>query len=350
MDATRLPFKATFCLIAALVLSAGGPASADARPQRIDVSLTIFHDSLAPHGEWVSTARFGRVWLPRVPLGWRPYTQGYWTYTDVGWTWVSDEPFGWATYHYGRWYFDEIFGWVWVPDTVWGPAWVAWRSGGEYVGWAPLPPDILVAEEFDPVIDPLAYTFVRTNYLVERRLVTYCEPPARNVTFVRLTANETHFALGGSVVINRGVRVETVERAIGHAVPRRTVQATETVGAPRVDASRVVVYRPATVTVAVGATVGRPAPPPARPVESLAAMEARHTREVHDLDLAQVKARAALEAKHTQELRKPPAGITLEQVKTRQDAEHKAQQDQEAREKQILAARHAREKNGGVIR
>src|SRR5439155_23110527 len=32
------------------------------------------------------------------------------------------------------------YGWVWVPDTTWGPSWVDWRFGGGYVGWAPLPP------------------------------------------------------------------------------------------------------------------------------------------------------------------------------------------------------------------
>jgi hypothetical protein len=31
-------------------------------------------------------------------------------------------------------------GWGWVPGTMWGPAWVSWRSGGGYAGWAPLPP------------------------------------------------------------------------------------------------------------------------------------------------------------------------------------------------------------------
>jgi len=31
-------------------------------------------------------------------------------------------------------------GWVWVPGYEWAPAWVSWRYGDEYVGWAPLPP------------------------------------------------------------------------------------------------------------------------------------------------------------------------------------------------------------------
>src|SRR5574337_2168421 len=49
-------------------------------------------------------------------------------------TWF-DDPFGWATSHYGRWVYANR--WVWVPDTTWGPAWVTWRQGDDYIGWAP---------------------------------------------------------------------------------------------------------------------------------------------------------------------------------------------------------------------
>jgi hypothetical protein len=37
-----------------------------------------------------------------------------------------------------------MFGWVWIPDTVWAPAWVAWSIGGGYCGWAPLGPNVNV--------------------------------------------------------------------------------------------------------------------------------------------------------------------------------------------------------------
>ena len=70
---------------------------------------------------------------------------GHWVYTDEwGWYWVSDDDeddWGWVTYHYGRWAFDRRLGWFWVPGDEWAPAWVDWRYGGDYVGWAPLPPD-----------------------------------------------------------------------------------------------------------------------------------------------------------------------------------------------------------------
>ena len=70
-----------------------------------------------------------------------PYaTGGDWLQTEYGWTWISDWDWGWAPFHYGRWLAVAERGWCWMPGTLWGPAWVSWRAGGGYVGWAPLAP------------------------------------------------------------------------------------------------------------------------------------------------------------------------------------------------------------------
>src|SRR5205809_2680548 len=127
----------------------GGTARAevtvtDVRPARFghfEVSVGMFYDSLSPYGDWVYVGRFGRVWRPSpavVGVGFRPYaTGGEWVYTDYGWSFETEWDWGWAPFHYGRWYLDSAYGWVWVPDTTWGPSWVDWRFGGGYVGWAP---------------------------------------------------------------------------------------------------------------------------------------------------------------------------------------------------------------------
>src|SRR5687768_12503607 len=108
---------------------------------RADVSFDFFYDSLEPHGSWLEVEEYGHVWRPAsVDDEWAPYTDGYWAYTDSGWTWVSYEDFGGITYHYGRWIVIEDEGWCWVPDYEWAPAWVSWRSSDDHVGWAPLPP------------------------------------------------------------------------------------------------------------------------------------------------------------------------------------------------------------------
>ena len=97
-------------------------------------SVDVFYNDLAPYGTWYDDPTYGWVFAPPSP-SYVPYSNGHWAYTDYGYTWVSDDPFGWATDHYGRWVWANR--WVWRPDTTWGPAWVQWRQGDGYVGWAP---------------------------------------------------------------------------------------------------------------------------------------------------------------------------------------------------------------------
>ncbi len=105
---------------------------------------SYFYDSLAPYGSWYNVGGYGLCWQPTVYVRdheWRPYgDRGRWLYTDTGWYWQSDYSWGWAAFHYGRWLRDSGLGWVWVPNRSWGPAWVSWRTTGQYAGWAPLPP------------------------------------------------------------------------------------------------------------------------------------------------------------------------------------------------------------------
>lgn len=103
-----------------------------------------FYDALEGEGDWTLIEPYGWVFRPKVNFdSWRPYQEGWWEPSDAfGWIWYSNDPFGWITDHYGAWFYDSFQGWVWQPGPVWGPAWVAWVSVGDYLGWAPLgPPD-----------------------------------------------------------------------------------------------------------------------------------------------------------------------------------------------------------------
>src|SRR3712207_2538858 len=187
---------------------------------RVDVSIDFFYNHLGEEGSWIEVGDLGYCWQPRVAVnnsGWRPYTDGYWAYTDVGWTWVSYESFGWATYHYGRWARLHDHGWVWVPGTEWGPAWVSWRTGGDYVGWAPLPPRYgygreVVYEgrpitgrvdiEFD--IGPAYYNFVDVRYIGEPVLRQRIFEPTQNITYINQTVNVTNITYNNNTVYNYG--------------------------------------------------------------------------------------------------------------------------------------------------
>ena len=114
------------------------------KAQNDDVSLETFYEELSPYGVWINDPQYGRVWRPDVDQDeFRPYySKGHWEMTRYGNTWVSDYDWGWAAFHYGRWHYTGRMGWLWIPDTHWGPAWVSWRSGGGHYGWAPLGPGI----------------------------------------------------------------------------------------------------------------------------------------------------------------------------------------------------------------
>src|SRR5438046_10071425 len=117
---------ASACACALTVFQSGGA----------DVSVNFFYDNLNG-GNWYQVADYGYVWQPDAATSaeWRPYTDGYWAYTDVGWTWVSYEDFGWATYHYGRRVRLAAYGWRWVPAYEWRPPWVSRRTGGNKNRW-----------------------------------------------------------------------------------------------------------------------------------------------------------------------------------------------------------------------
>jgi hypothetical protein len=192
-------------------------------------SVQYFHQRLSPYGRWVVRPGYGEVWIPRVSSGWRPYTTGHWVYTDQGWAWVANEPWGWAPFHYGRWYHDASNGWAWVPGHVWAPAWVAWRNGGGYLGWAPLPPSVgftagvgvsFRGVDIETAISPSYYSFVPERAILEPRLSSAFVPFSRNAECFRGSSNITRLAVVDHRVFDQGVDVQRVEQATGRAVPR----------------------------------------------------------------------------------------------------------------------------------
>jgi len=239
----------------------------DAPAEGADVTVNVFYNELTPYGRWVYREGYGQVWVPRVAYGWRPYTTGHWVYTDYGWAWVADEPWGWAAFHYGRWFYDNEIGWSWVPGTVWAPAWVAWRSGGGYVGWAPLPPavgfrfgvgiELGGGFNFEAGIRSEHFCFVAENRILEPRVATVIVAPERNVTIIRNTTNITNITVVNNRVVNSGISVQHIEQVTGRPVPRLQVAAaaTATAGArAQVRAGQVAFYQPPAVARAARQT------------------------------------------------------------------------------------------------
>jgi len=207
-----------------------------------DVSVDFFYNNLSG-GSWIEVADYGYCWQPDVVVSntsWRPYADGYWAYTDLGWTWVSYEDFGWATYHYGRWARLADYGWVWVPgrdrDLEWGPAWVSWRTGDQYVGWAPLPPETIGVVEGGPLtgaidvqfdIGPAYYNFVDVRYIGEPVLRERIVDVNQNVTYIQQTANVTNITYKNKVVYNYGPDINVINTRASRPIQRLKLERQE---------------------------------------------------------------------------------------------------------------------------
>jgi hypothetical protein len=223
-------------LLAVAVLALVFPALRQAEA-RTDISIDFFYDNLGDGGSWVEVGDYGYCWQPTVAVSnrsWRPYSDGYWAYTDVGWTWVSYEDFGWATYHYGRWIRLRGRGWVWVPGREWAPAWVSWRTGGDYVGWAPLTPrrageyydhsPITAQVDIDFDIGPSYYNFIDVRYIGEPVLRERIFAADRNVTYMTSTVNVTNITYRDNQVYNYGPDYATLSRYSTRPIQRLTLQ------------------------------------------------------------------------------------------------------------------------------
>ena len=215
----------------ALVLAAlAAPLFPQKSRAEVVASFDYFQEALSPFGEWIEVGDYGLCWRPTgVEEDWAPYTDGYWAYTDAGWTWVSYEDWGGITYHYGRWIHLGDDGWVWVPEYEWGPAWVSWRSNDDYVGWAPLPPEARweadtgfstwVDTSYD--IGPDSYRFCHTRDFGAPVLAPVCVPWRENVVIIQNTVNITNITYNrhGSVVFCGGPNFVNINRRVHRPIP-----------------------------------------------------------------------------------------------------------------------------------
>jgi hypothetical protein len=227
-----------------LLVSCMKPLSARP-PQR--VSYQVFYDELSPYGQWVDEPQYGYVWVPDVPRDFRPYyTNGYWVMTTYGNTWYSDYPWGWATFHYGRWIYDPFYGWVWVPGYEWAPAWVCWRQGYGYYGWAPLSPGFSITVSFSSYLCPSDWwIFIPPAYIYDRHFHHYWNGPRRNDELIHHTTviNNTQSS-DGHFAYPVGPAASDIQAQTGRAVPVYQVNEQRQPTKTSISSNTVSIYRP----------------------------------------------------------------------------------------------------------
>lgn len=205
----------------ALMLLAGlsGQQKVQAQPG-VSISFQTFYNELSPYGRWSNSPQYGSVWTPYADRGFQPYsTNGFWEVTEYGNTWVSDYDWGWAPFHYGRWSYDDYNGWFWIPGYEWGPAWVNWRSGGDYYGWAPLGPGMNVNISIN--IPSFWWVFVPQRYIATRNWYNYSAPRNRVTHIYNQTTIINNYYNNDNRTYAYGPRRDEMERVTRSSIPVR---------------------------------------------------------------------------------------------------------------------------------
>jgi hypothetical protein len=142
-------FVVRFLFAAAIALWSGfflpdflTPASAQAQPAASTADPV--RALLSQYGKFVQHPKYGEVWVATaVTPGWHPYPPCRWVDTkQYGWYYNDETPWGRIVHHYGRWSHDPQMGWVWIAGSEFSPAWVIWRTSPQWIGWAPMMPEV----------------------------------------------------------------------------------------------------------------------------------------------------------------------------------------------------------------
>lgn len=240
---------AAISLLAVLAFSGSAVPTATPASARVNINVGLdfggigfgyFHRSLNRRGHWINHPRWGDVWVPPRSRGFRPYFNGYWTYSDYGLLWVGFDPWSNITDHYGRWVWDPYYHWLWIPGYVWGPGWVVWRTGGGYFGWLPMPPDYgnyddgpyfggrygwddyygyedwygLSGDSFYGL-----WIFVGDRNFYSRDYRSHAFFDSRRVrNIMSRTTDSTRYAVEGDRIVNRSISVDRLQRLTGKRI------------------------------------------------------------------------------------------------------------------------------------
>jgi hypothetical protein len=218
-----------------------------ASAQTEDVSLQSFYDELSPYGTWIQDPQYGYVWRPDVDQEeFRPYyTNGRWVMTEYGNTWVSNYDWGWAPFHYGRWVYNNYNQWVWLPDTVWGPAWVSWRSGGGNYGWAPLGPSISIGINIGRGgyrIPDMCWNFIPYGSIYYNSYPRYNY--GRNRVYIQNTVIINNTYVRNNRTYYSGPRIDDIRRQTNQRVNVYAVNRSHSNTGSRIENNRVNIYQP----------------------------------------------------------------------------------------------------------
>lgn len=215
-----------------------------------NMDISYFYDYLSDYGTWITYPGYGYVWVPyEASRSWHPFSHGRWVWTEYGWTWVSYYRWGWITSHYGRWDWELSLGWFWVPDTVWGPAWVSWRYADDCIGWAPLPPRYRYSRGYGLSLTSIDlsddyWIFVDGPHFSNPYVERYVLPRYRNGEFIRRTVFKAQLNERSGRIINDGLSLNNAERITRERFTTYQLRDADRPGLTTINSNQVTIYRP----------------------------------------------------------------------------------------------------------
>ncbi len=187
-----------------------------------------FYTNLSPYGSWIEIDYGVVAWRPTIiKRSWAPYKIGRWVWTDYGWYWDSYEPFGHIVFHYGRWYYDDYYGWIWIPDDEWAPAWVEWRYDDDYIGWAPLHPYAVFSVNFGIRITYNYYIpynhwhFVTYKNFCNPYVYNYYVPEKHKYRIYGRTKERYNYSYYNGRVRNEGIDFDLIRKRSNQKIEKR---------------------------------------------------------------------------------------------------------------------------------
>ncbi len=322
----------------------------------------LFYDALRPYGEWVWIEPYGFCWYPySVPIDWQPYTYGQWIYSDYGWTWFSDYPWGWACFHYGTWDYDDYYGWLWCPGTIWSPAWVVWRCNDNWIGWAPCSSRLrwragfgfeLGGIDIDDVIPRNRFCFVDVDHFTDENLRQRILPFARSVTAFNATKTSVNLNIEGDRIVNTLPVQNTLEKRLGHPIQQTKLVDSDTISyrKPLGKENQIPVFKPDAKQLAskhsqIVESMTKESKASTKESTASPDLTKRQAEQSKALQQQQTERAKQLENTHQQEMQNIPKETTKEQLQKQQEQERAALEEQAKREQQILQNQHQYERN-----
>jgi hypothetical protein len=117
---------------------------------------------------------------------------------------------------------------MWAPDTEWGPAWVAWRSGDDYYGWTPIEPGISISIVLGGgyQVPQDRWIFVRNRDIERTNVYNYTVNRTNNTTIINNTTviQNTRSNTHNNVTYITGPDRNDVQRVTGRPVKQVAIQ------------------------------------------------------------------------------------------------------------------------------